>query len=103
MATELHVTEAGYERSYQQCRDKIKKLRGEYKKKWMSTTKQVKGGVTRSTLMPWILFLGSKPATKPSVVIDTLDTAAPSITAVANSEQEPQDDTETEESASPLE
>lgn len=68
------LTEAGYDRTFQQCRDKIKKLKGDYKK---VKDKHGKTGEDRSN---WEYFdamdaiLGSRPATKPPVVLDTSST-----------------------------
>ena len=65
------MREAGYERTYQQCRDKIKKLKGEYKKE---KDRHNKTGEERTT---WDYFdamdsiLGHRPATRPPIVIDT--------------------------------
>ena len=71
------MREAGYERTYQQCRDKIKKLKGEYKKE---KDKQGRTGEGRTS---WDYFdamdavLGHRPATRPPVVIDTSTTSRP--------------------------
>ncbi len=67
------MVEAGYERSGVQCRDKIKKLKGEYKK--------VKdhNNETGKRRKAWKLYdcmnevLGNKPATRPPIVIDSLE------------------------------
>ena len=83
MARELN--EAGYERTFQQCHDKIKKLRGD---------KHGKAGEDRSN---WDYFdamdavLGNRPATKPPVVIDT--SSAP----VADNPEEQQEEDEPEQ------
>ena len=72
VAREMRV--AGYDRTYQQCRDKIKKLKGECRK---AKDKQGKTGEQPST---WEFFdaidaiLGTKPSTRPPVVIDTSET-----------------------------
>ena len=71
------MREAGYERTYQQCRDKIKKLKGDYKKE---KDKQGRTGEGRTS---WDYFdamdavLGHRPATRPPVVIDTSTTSRP--------------------------
>ena len=52
IAKEVH--DAGYDRTYQQCRDKIKKLRGEYKKvkdKKKKTGEENSTGTISSLLM----------------------------------------------------
>ena len=70
-AVAKEMREAGYERTYQQCRDKIKKLKGDYKKE---NDKQAKTGEGRTT---WDFFdamdevLGHRPAIRPLVVVDT--------------------------------
>ena len=67
------MVEAGYERTGVQCRDKIKKLKGEYKK-----IKDNNNETGRKRKV-WKFYdcmndiLGSKPATQPAVVIDTLE------------------------------
>ena len=65
IAKEVH--DAGYDRTYQQCRDKIKKLRGEYKK--VKDKKKKTGEENKH----WDYFesldaiLGHKPATEPLI------------------------------------
>ena len=82
------LCEAGYERTFQQCRDKVKKLRIEYKK---VKDKHGKTGENRSD---WEHFnamdaiLGNRPATKPPVVIDTSATLNP----MEQQEEQLQDD-----------
>ena len=65
----------GYDRSYQQCREKVNKLKQEYKiKDKLNKT----GESGRKHLKSWDFFdlldsiLGHKPATHPQVVVDTL-------------------------------
>lgn len=64
--------EEGYERTYEQCREKLKKLKADYRK---IKDKQGKTGEGRKD---WEFFdaldavLGHKPATQPRVVVDTL-------------------------------
>ena len=66
------MSEAGYQRTLEQCRDKIKKLKGEYREV------KDKGGKTGEGRNNWEYFeamdsiLGHKPATHPPVVIDTM-------------------------------
>ena len=63
---------AGYERTPVQCRDKLKKLKGEYKK--VKDNNNETGRKRKN----WKFYdavndvLGNKPATQPPVVIDTL-------------------------------
>ena len=66
------MKEAGYDRSADQCREKAKKLKGEYRK---IKDKQGKTGTGRSN---WKFFdvlddlLGNRPSTKPTIMVDTL-------------------------------
>ena len=86
------MRDSGYERSYQQCRDKIKKLKGEYKKE------KDRHGDTREGRTTWEYFdamdaiLGHRPSTKPPVVIDSLDT-----TDTAQSSTQDRDEDEAED------
>lgn len=69
ISTELQ--EAGYERTYQQCRDKIKKLKGDYRK---AKDKKNKTGTDNrhwDYFEPLDAILGHKPATQPPIIIDT--------------------------------
>ena len=64
------MSESGFERTFQQCRDKLKKLKSEYRK--------LKGKTGESKRKDWDFFeamdaiLGTKPVTQPPVVVDTL-------------------------------
>lgn len=65
------MKEAGYDRSADQCREKAKKLKGEYRK---VKDKQGKTGTGR---INWKFFdvldlLGNRPSTKSAVMVDTL-------------------------------
>ena len=70
IAREMQI--AGFDRTGQQCRDKMKKLRSEYRKIKDSNSRT---GESRSK---WKFFecmdaiLGCKPSTRPPVVLDTL-------------------------------
>ena len=74
VAVAREMREAGYDQTHQQCRDKIKKLKEEYRKE---KDKQGKTGKQPSI---WEFFdvidaiLGTKPSTRPPVVIDTSET-----------------------------
>ena len=46
-----NLREAGYSRSLEQCRDKIKKLKGEYKKSVIKERQQVKGGTPNGNFL----------------------------------------------------
>ncbi len=87
------MREAVYERTYQQCRDKIKKLKGEYKKE------KDRHGKTGEGRSKWDFFdeidaiLGHRPATRPPIVVDTLE----SNTASTSEEAEEQDELDTAE------
>ena len=67
------MSESGFERTFQQCRDKLKKLKSEYRK-----LKDKQGKTGESKRKDWDYFevmdaiLGTKPATQPPVVVDTL-------------------------------
>lgn len=66
------MKEAGFERTAIQCRDKTKKLRADYRK---IKDKHGKTGESRKKwkfLEPMDSILGHKPATCPTVVVDTL-------------------------------
>ena len=67
------MSESGFERTFQQCRDKLKKLRSEYRK---IKDKQGKTGESKrkdwNYVEPMDAILGTKPATHPPVVVDTL-------------------------------
>ena len=97
MAVAGEMREAGYDQTYQQCRDKIKKLKGEYRK---AKDKQDKTGEQPST---WEFFdaidaiLGTKPSTRPPVVIDTSET-----TENREETQIEEEEGETEEADPPL-
>ena len=76
------LNDAGFERTYQQCRDKIKNLKIEYKKL------KDKHGKTGEDRTDWEYFnvmdaiMGNRPATKPPIVIAT------STTSASNQEEE---------------
>ena len=65
--------ESGFDRTFQQCRDKLKKLKSEYRK-----LKDKQGKTGEGKIKDWDYFdpmdaiLGTKPATKPPVIVDTL-------------------------------
>ena len=66
------LADAGYTRSFEQCRDKMKKLRGEYKK-----IKDKRKETGQGRYPEWDYFdaidavIGHKPATQPPVVVDS--------------------------------
>ena len=74
VAVAREMREGGYDRTYQQCRGKIKKLKGGHRK---AKDKEGKTGEQPST---WKFFdgidtiLGTKPSTRPPIVIDTSET-----------------------------
>jgi hypothetical protein len=65
--------ESGFDRTFQQCRDKLKKLKSEYRK-----LKDKQGKTGEGKRKDWDYFdamdaiLGTKPATQPPVIVDTL-------------------------------
>ena len=66
------MREAGYERSLDQCRSKLKKL----KKQYFETRKDnTKSGASRNNSFPFYdemdKVLGHRPSTEPSTLIDT--------------------------------
>ena len=51
------MTSAGYNHSFEQCREKIKKLRAEYKKIRDKRTRLDRGGTQNETIMtPWAMY-----------------------------------------------
>ncbi len=66
------LSEAGFTRTFQQCREKLKKLRAQYK-----TVKDKRNNTGQGRYPEWDYFdaidevLGHRPATEPTVVIDT--------------------------------
>ena len=77
------LAEAGFEWTYQQCQDKLKKLRADYKR-----IKDKRGKTREGSYPDWHYFdpldavLGHKPETKPTVTIDTLQEDSPGIDEV---------------------
>ena len=69
------LSEAGFERAYEQCRKKLKKLRKEYRK---IKDKLKETGQGRTKKVEWPFFemmysiMGHKPATVPACVVDSL-------------------------------
>ena len=72
--TSCELSVVGYNRTYEQCREKIKKLKAEYKK--ISDKRKETG---QGRYPEWDYYdamdevLGYKPSTQPAVVIDTLE------------------------------
>lgn len=70
------LSEAGYEQTVMQCRDKIKELKGEYRK-----VKYKRNNMAEGEYSEWDYFnaldaiLGHRPATKVPVVVNSLDDA----------------------------
>ena len=71
------MREAGYERTFQQCREKIKKLKGEYKKEKDKHNRTGEGRTNWDYFEAMDAILGHRPATQPPVVIDTSESATP--------------------------
>ena len=68
------MKDAGYNRTYQQCRDKIKKLKVEYKKEKDRTGKTGEEKSTWDYFQEMDSILGHKPSTRPPVVIESMNT-----------------------------
>ena len=64
---------AGYDRNAVQCRDKIKKLRAEYRKIKDNNNQSGRSRKTMKYFDKLDEILGHKPATKPQYVLDTSD------------------------------
>ena len=67
------LKDAGYERTAEQCREKVKKLKGEYRKVKDKHNKTGTGRKAWKFLNAMDDVIGDKPTTKPPVVIDTLE------------------------------
>ena len=70
------MREAGYERTFQQCREKIKKLKGDYRKEKDKHNKTGEGRTNWDYFEAMDAILGHRPAT---VVIDTSESATPAL------------------------
>ena len=69
------MVEAGHEKTAEQCREKAKKLKAEYRKVKDSQNKSGAGRKSWKYLDAMDAVLGDKPATRPQVIVDTLETA----------------------------
>ena len=65
------LQEVGYERTYQQYRDKVKKLKGEYRKAKDKKNKTGRDNKHWDYFEPLDAILGHKPATQPPIIVDT--------------------------------
>ena len=65
------MTEAGYQRSATQCREKVKKLRADYKRIKDNNNLSGRDRKTSKIFEKLDEILGQRPATKPEVVIDS--------------------------------
>lgn len=85
----VELREAGFERTGKQCRDKIKKLNGEYRK-----IKDKRNKTGEGRFPEWDYFdamdaiLGHRPATQPPVLVNSTDGDAASETTGTESQQE---------------
>lgn len=93
---------SGFDRTFQQCRDKLKKLKSEYRK-----LKDKQGKTGEGKRKDWDYFdamdaiLGTKPATQPPVIVDTLqDTSDTQEDDIQEDVSGPDHDEITEELAS---
>ena len=64
------MRDAGFERTAEQCRDKAKKLKSEYRKVKDKHEKSGSGRKAWKFLDALDAVLGDKPATRPTVVVD---------------------------------
>ena len=65
------MKEAGYDRSADQCREKAKKLKGEYRKIKDKEGKTGTGRINRKFFDVLDALLGNRPSTKPAITVDT--------------------------------
>ena len=70
------MTDAGFERIANQCHEKIKKLRAEYKKVKNNNNQTGNNRKTCKFYEKLDNVLGSKPATRPSIVIDSFESSS---------------------------
>ncbi len=87
------LSDAGYQRTADQCREKVKKLKSEYRKVKDGHYKTGTGRNNWRFLDALDAVIGDKPSTKPPVVIDSLDdndvaAAAVSVQVVDHTEEE---------------
>ena len=82
------MREAGFNRSTEQCRDKAKKLKSEYRK---VKDRYNKSGSGRKPFDALDAVLGNKLATRPSVVVDTFS-GGTSIEGIVEGELGQEDD-----------
>ncbi len=87
------LSDAGYQRTVDQCREKVKKLKSEYRKVKDGHYKTGTGRNNWRFLDALDAVIGDKPSTKPPVVIDSLDdndvaAAAVSVQVVDHTEEE---------------
>ena len=75
IAREMAV--AGYEKTAEQCREKAKKLKAEYRKLKDKHNKTGQGRKTWKFLEAMDRVLADKPATRPPVLLDTLQEVGP--------------------------
>ena len=87
------LSDAGYQRTADRCREKVKKLKSEYRKVKNGHNKTGTGRNNWRFLDALDAVIGDKPATKPPVVIDSLEdsdvaAAAVSVQMVDRAEEE---------------
>lgn len=70
------MNDAGFDRTASQCRGKIKKLRAEYKKVKDNNRQTENNRKTCKFYERLDSVLGSKPATRPPIVIDSFESIA---------------------------
>ena len=89
------MTDSGYERSYQQCRDKIRKLKGDYKKEKDRHGNTGEGRTTWEYFDVMDAILGHRPTTRPPVIIGSSVADSAALSTQSNlqdeEEEEPED------------
>ena len=82
------MKEGGCEKTFQQCRDKIKKLKVEYKKVKDKKKKTGEGKTKWEFFDGMDNILGDRPSTVPPVVLDSLETEKEAAAELENSDLE---------------
>ena len=90
------MAEAGFEKTAEQCREKAKKLKAEYRKVKDQHKKTGQGREKWKFLEAMDAVLADKPATRPPVLIDTLDQES-EVDCTIEQEQISRDESEDQE------
>lgn len=91
------MNEAGFERSANQCREMIKKLRAEYKKVKDNNNQTGNNRKMCKFFEKLDNVLGSKPATRPPVLVDSFESC---VNSSSDSQKSDDDHDSSSESAS---